>query len=396
MKRLIIHFPAGLGLLLPLLLACQARETNAPEGNIREIYHAETEGADSPETRVSMDAAYRAFWNADDRISVFARTTQNRQCRFLGEEGDVAGEFYAVTVTDADAPALPRFYAASPYREDNAVSAEGVLTMTLPAAQSYRSGRFDPAALPMVAMSETRRFSFRNVACLLGVQLFGDGVNVRSITLKGHALEALAGRMLVTPGDAPALSFLPEEASTQVTLTAATPVALDPGTPTLFWFVLPPVSFSSGLTLTVTDADGNTFEKALQNKLTLERNHAYRLSAIEAVPVPPGPPSAPGIYHQYRSGGDCYVYAPGSEQISIYEAEGQLWERFLDPSTLRMYEFGPVPADVAEGDTVEATLTETLAGEQIAQTAYSLRVLSLTGGILTLGGTGENYVVLRF
>lgn len=395
MNRNTFRLPFGPALLLPLLLACQAREAQAPEEAPLEIVRAEMEGAADPASKASMDADYHAFWNADDRISVFAKTTQNRQFRFLGEEGDVSGEFYAVTAT-VSAQELPHSYAASPYRADNAVNAEGVISMTLPAAQQYRPGSFDPAAQLMVAVSDTRSFSFRNVCSLLGIRLYGDGVCVRSVSLRGHHSEALAGQVLVTPGDAPSMAFAAEGQSTQITLTAATPVELDATEPTLFWMVLPPVTFSSGWTLTVVDADGNTFEQSLTNSLTLERNHVYRLSAIEAVPVPPGAPAALGIYPNYRSGGQAYVYDPAGDQVSVYEAEGRAWVRFINPTTLRMLEAGPIPTDVHEGDTVLLTLTETAAGSEVSRKDYSMEALSLTGGVLTLVGTGETYFVLRF
>lgn len=380
---------------LLLLVACQAREAQAPEETAPDRVRAEMEGVADPASKVSMDADYHAFWNADDRISVFAKTTQNRQFRFLGEEGDVSGEFYAVTAT-VSSPELPHSYAASPYRADNAVSAEGVISMTLPAAQQYRPGSFDPAAQLMVAVSDTRSFSFRNVCSMLGIRLYGDGVRVRSLTLKGHGSEVLAGKVLVTPGEAPAMAFAAEGQSTQITLTAATPVELDATEPTLFWIVLPPVTFSSGWTITVTDPDGNTFEQALTNTLTLERNHVYRLSALEAVPVPPGAPTALGIYPNYRSGGEAYVYDSTNEQVNVYEAEGKVWVRFINPTTLRMLEAGPIPADVQEGNTVLLTLTETVAGNEVSRKDYSMEALSLTGGVLTLVGTGETYFVLRF
>ena len=395
MKGYRFRIPVVPALLLPLLLACQAREAQAPEETAPEIVRAEMEGVADPASKVSMDADYHAFWNADDRISVFAKTTQNRQFRFLGEEGDVSGEFYAVTAT-VSSPELPHSYAASPYRADNAVSAEGVISMTLPAAQQYRPGSFDPAAQLMVAVSDTRSFSFRNVCSMLGIRLYGDGVRVRSVSLKGHASEVLAGKVLVTPGDVPAMAFAAEGQSTQITLTAATPVELDATEPTLFWMVLPPVTFSSGWTVTVVDADGNTFEQSLTNSLTLERNHVYRLSAIEAVPVPPGAPTALGIYPNYRSGGEPYVYDPAVEQVSVYEAEGRVWVRFINPATLRMLEAGPIATSVQEGDTVPLTLTETVAGNETSRKDYSMEALSLTGGVLTLVGPGETYFVLRF
>ena len=395
MKKSSNHSLAGLGLLLPLLVACQAKELKGPEGNVPDIFHAETEGVSDPQAKAYMDADYHVFWNADDRISIFAKVTQNREFRFLGADGDNAGDFSSVT-DPASATELSRYYAASPYRAGNGISDGGVISISLPAAQTYHVGTVDPAAQLMVAVSDTRSFSFRNPACVLGFQLKGSGVNVSSLTLSGNDSEVLAGTAQITPGDAPTMEFAPAGRSTSITLTAASPVALDPDTPTTFWLALPPLTFTGGFTLTVTDASGNTFVKSVTRSLTLSRNYVYRMAALEVVPVPAGAPAAEGIYQDYRSGGTPYLYDPATDQVNVYEAEGNVWVRYINPSTLRMYELGPIPAGVAQGDAVSATLTETLAGAEVSTKAYTLEALDLTGGILTLADASENYFVLRF
>lgn len=395
MKNHSFHFPACAGLILPLLLACQVSEKNASETKTFEVFHAEMEGADDPDGKAYMDADYHVFWNADDRISIFAKSTQNREFRFEGSDGDNSGDFSSLT-DPASATELSHYYAASPYRAGNAISAGGVISMTLPAAQSYHAGTFDPDAQLMVAVSDTRSFSFRNVGSVLGFQLYGAGVSVSSLRLEGNAGEVLAGTALITPGDVPAMEFAAEGRATAITLTAASPVALDDVTPTVFFMVLPPVTFSSGFTLTVTDDSGNTFVKVHEGSLTLARNNVYRMASLETVPVPPGAPTAPGIYRNYRSGGVPYVYDPATDQVSVYEVESNVWVRYINLTTLRVFEIGPIASGVQEGDAVSATLTETLAGAAVSSGDYTLEAIDITGGVLTLVDPSENYFILRF
>lgn len=392
MKRFPILFPAG---FLLLLTACQSREQAVSEEPSagRVLFHAEVEVSAAPDAKVYMDAGFHTYWNADDRISVFPKKTDNLPFRFLGNDGDKSGNFTNEESYVGDG-ALAKYYAASPYRADNTLSTEGVLGMTLPATQAYREESFDPAAQLMAAVSDTRSFSFRNVCCLLGFQLRGDGVRVSSLSMTSNGGEPLSGKILVTPGDAPAMVF-DGTGSATVSMTFTSPVELHPDTPTPFWLILPPATLESGFTLTVTDEDGGSFVKQLSRSITFERNKAHQMAALEVVPIPPGPPTSFGIFPDYHTTGTPYVYHPETDQISIYEAEGQAWVRFITLSTLRMHEIGPIPADVAEGDSVNLTWTETLSGAAVRSADYTVEVLSLTGGVLTLS-VEDTYFVLRF
>lgn len=393
MKKQPLLISTGIGLLL-LLGGCQSQE-KATDDSVAglPVFHAAVEATADPDAKAFMDAECRVYWNADDRISVFPKKTANLPYRFLGADGDKSGDFAALESYVLDG-SLKKYYAASPYRADNTLSAEGVLGMTLPAGQAYFAGTFDPAAQLMAAVSDNRSFNFRNVGCLLGFQLKGDGVRVSSLKLEATGGETLAGKVLVTPGDVPAMAFTGEGVSA-VTLTAASPVTLSADTPVTFWLVLPPVTLENGFKLTVTDADGGSFVKTLSRSITLQRNKAHRMAAVEVIPVPAGPPSALGLYPDYHLGGTSYTFDSTTDQVSIYEAEGQVWVRFITPSTLRMHEVGPIPADVAEGDSFRVTWAETLAGAAVSSADYDVDVLSLTGGVLTLS-VEDTYFVLRF
>lgn len=389
------HVRSGF-LLLPLLLtACQSQEVELAEPALpEEVFYASLEMAADDDTKTYMDADAVTYWNADDCISIFAGTTQNRRFRFLGTDGERKGEFAAVDAADGSSAALTANYAAHPYQENTGISEAGIISLTLPAEQSYRAGSFDPAAQLMVAWSESRQFAFRNLGCLLGFQLKGDAVAVRTITLRGNADEVLAGRLLVSQEDGLSASFAEQGRSATLTLTAATPVVLNADTPTRFWMVLPPMTFEQGFTLTVTDADGKVCVKKLSRSLTLVRNTAGSMAPITVVPVDTDAPTAFGIYPDYHKGGTPMAYDIATMQMSVFEAEGMIYSRVLQPSTLQMYEIGPVPADVAVGDSVELTLRLSVSGTPVSSQAYTATVLSLSGGVLTLV-SGDTYFIVR-
>ena len=375
-----------------LLLSCQFREADnpVPETAPTDIVYASID----PESKAFMDADCHLFWNAQDRISVFAQTVENREFCFQGADGDKQGTFKAVA--SAWTPAqVDFFYAASPYRADNAISETGVLTLTLPDTQEYHAGSMDPAAQLMVASSQDNILAFRNVGALLGLQFTGDGVNVRSIQLKGNADEPLAGRLEVTLGEELQHSFVSESLSTTLTLTAKEPVALDGETPTVFWMIVPPTVFSNGFTITVTDPDGKVFYQRTARSLTLPRGAAVRMEPVQVHPVASGAPEKLGIYPNYHGNGTPTCYSPSTMQTSVFEADGKLWARFLEMGSLRMYQLGPIPAQAAAGDRFESCFTVTLAGQEESSQALTLQVISVNNGLMSLTDDNDNYFVVR-
>ena len=384
---------SALALLLPLMLSCQMTESEAPEAAVplRDlVVHAQVEVPEQQEgTKVFMDENCRLYWNAGDRISFFPKTTQNCPFTFLGNDGDKSGDFSTIMQEGASATTVDKYYAAYPYREGNSIAADGTLTLELPAAQTYHAGTFDPQAQLMTAVSSTPAMDFRNVCCVMGLQLYGAGVQVKSLTVSGKNGEILAGPMTVTAGDAPTFSFTGAATATAVTLTAETPVALDATTPTLFWIALPPVTFQDGFTLQVVDVNDQVFSKSTGKTISLQRNRAHRMAALEVCFTP----TAQGFYLE---GSEPYVFAAATDQLNIYEAEGSAWVRFITPGTFKVRELGPLPASLSVGDSFAAAYTETVGSQEMARQDFpSLEVVSYEGGVLTLSDT-QSYFIFRF
>lgn len=404
MKRLLF-------LLLPLLLlptACRDRkeadvaDTPLPAPvapKVEEpLFHAGFEAMEDPDTKVYMDGDYKVLWDAGDDISVFAKTTQNRAYRFLGSTGAEDGDFEAQVAADGTSPAIDKNIAVYPYLASTTCNSEGVVTVIYPSTQTYREGTYGPGAHIMVARSDDFDLSFRNAGCGLGIKLYGSGITVSSVSLTARGGEKLAGKATITPGDAPVTEFVDAESSSTVTIVSATPVALgvDSDNATFFWFALPPVTLSQGFTINVTTGDGKVFERSVSRATTYERNYVYRMAALNVVPVTADVPSAPGIYWKYRSGVAPYIYSAGVDQISVYEAEGRMWVRYLVPSTTGMYEVGPIPTDVDVNGAVSATYTQTLGSTTVRSADVSLTVLSKTADTMTLATEDHSYFVLKY
>ena len=103
---------------------------------------------------------------------------------------------------------------------------------------------------------------------------------------------------------------------------------------------------------------------------------------------------SPGIY---VVGQKVYKYNPREEQISIYSAEGNSWYRFLFPSTLTMYQIGPVPDNVATGGTFDVLLETYTSGVQSTEPmSLQLKVKYMDGAVMVLSSAGGDMIVLRY
>ena len=250
------------------------------------VFYATIEQAGEPSTKVFADDSLRVLWNADDRVSIFNKSTYNRQYRFDGQDGDNSGVFKKVPTEDfVVSNPLGYVYSVYPYSESTSISNDGEITVFLPAAQSYREDSFGLGANTMIAITEDDELMFKNLCGYFAIKLYGDGVTVSSISLKGNGNEFLAGKATVVAqmDAAPTVQFDEAGATKELTLTCAAPVTLGATaeTATVFWFVIPPTTFENGFTLTVNDNRGGIFRKVTSNPLEIKRNRLKKTAALE-------------------------------------------------------------------------------------------------------------------
>lgn len=254
------------------------------------LFYAVTEGneEDGPETKVYADSQMRVLWNANDQITIFNNNTYNQPYRFTGRDGRNAGNFAIVPIeTFSTSGPLDHIYAIYPYQESTEISYDGDITFTLPALQTYKKNSFGIGANTMVSVTDNTMLQFKNAGGYLEFKLYGEGISVKRIQLRGNNGEKLAGDALITMplGGLPTVTML-DNATEEVTLECETPVAL--GTSqndyTVFWFVLPPTSFTKGITVTVTDALGGTFAISTSKTVTVQRSYISHMAPLEVVP----------------------------------------------------------------------------------------------------------------
>ena len=283
MKRIALY----LGIVVAALVAsCSIQEEDyqVPEQD-DVIFYASFEQP-SEGTRVYANKELYLRWTADDRVSIFDKNTYNQQYKFLGETGDNSGGFNRVDAAEfVTGNPIPHVISVYPYQEGTSISEDEVLSLMLPTEQHYAEDSFGLDANTMVSVSEDNVLLYKNVGGYLVIKLYGEGVSVSSITLKGNNGEKLAGNASVTmPVDGYPSVEMASDATTEITLICETPTQLgvNADESTEFWFVVPPVTFDKGFTVSITKTSGSVFEKSTSKSVTIERNHLSKMSPIEA------------------------------------------------------------------------------------------------------------------
>jgi hypothetical protein len=271
------------------LVSCTAQlepVTESAEASSR-IYAA-VEGCDQPMTKVYADTGLKVLWNADDRISMFDKTTYNYQYKFLGNDGDASGEFEKIPASGfITGNNVNYYFAIYPYNKKNKLNNDGTyFTVTLPAEQTWKANSFGVGANTMVAASEDKMLLFKNVGGYLSLRLYGKGVSVSQIILQGNSGEPIAGKATVamSVGGTP-VTTMDNTATGEISLVCEPAVELGATAEqyTDFWFVVPPVTFTKGFTVMVMDSEGNQFTVTTGKSFTVVRSQLDWMNPLEVV-----------------------------------------------------------------------------------------------------------------
>ena len=240
-------------------------------------FYATIEGTDS---RTYVDEQIRMRWNAEDEVTIFKKNTYNRTFMFTGNTGANAGGFRQIS-TDDDywfGYDVDYSYAVYPHSAENTLDETNLyLTVNMPAKQTYAENSFGLNANTMVAVSESNQLIFKNVGSYLRVRLYGENVAVSSITLTTKGNEAIAGKAKITPSieGNPTCEMTGTDKSICLTCTEPITISSNASAPTDFWIVVPPVTLSSGFSITITNSEGNTQVFDVAKSFTFERNMYY-------------------------------------------------------------------------------------------------------------------------
>ena len=289
------HFALCIGLAAGIVASCSTKENDfvAPAQE-DEVFYASFEKPVENETRVYANEDLLLRWTTDDRVSIFNKITYNQEYRFIGQTGDYEGGFNKVDNPEfMTGSEIPHVISVYPFQRQTRVSENEVITVSLPAEQSYVQNSFGLGDNTMVSVSSGNLLQYKSVGGFLVINLYGKNVTIESITLKGNNGEKLAGDATVTmPLNGVPTAVMANNGTTEITLTCDIPVELGetPEESTQFWFVVPPVTFSKGFTITVREYTGEVVEKSTSKSISIERNKLSKMSPLEmeghTIPVP--------------------------------------------------------------------------------------------------------------
>lgn len=233
---------------------------------------------------------YNVLWTAYDQIKVATKEAPTTSYTFelTSGENKSNGTFY----TGEPHPS-PDFFDESGhdyiavYPATSTINSASEVAFALPSTQTRSATQyFDEGLNPMVAVSSNRTLQFKNVCGVLGFQLTGCE-HLASLRLTAKDATNLWGTYTVTYNGSGTPTGSVTGGSNALTLICNVDLST---TPKWFYFLLPPVTMSSGFTLEAFDDEGALLYKHDGPAVTIERskirkanNSAYaKIGAIHA------------------------------------------------------------------------------------------------------------------
>ena len=252
-----------------------------------EVKYGQLRACFADQTRTYVEDERFLRWHQRDELSVFYGDAVNNKYRFNGQTGDSNGTFVLIidgTATGSNDP-IDRIYALYPRDASAEWVGNGTFQYRLPSEQFYQSESFGQNSNAMVAVTADTAddlLMFKNICGYLKVQLYGDAT-IKNIVLRTNGGEKISGLAYVAAeyGKDPSVS-MSNSGFDLISLNCGEGVLVsqDAANPTDFWFVVPPTTFSKGITITATDVNGKTFTKSTQSRFAIGRNALQPMEAL--------------------------------------------------------------------------------------------------------------------
>lgn len=348
-----------------------------------------------PQTKTSMTQDRQVVWSQGDRLAIFQGATiadeylvtdesagkTNATFNIVNDNSDINGSFSAGTEVSCNVALYP--YAESLSLVASALEDEGttfgITGYILPSTQDYAAESFANGAFPMVAVTQNmsdHTLRFKNVLGAIKLQLKGDQT-VTSIKITGKNNEKLSGAATITAYSnnlIPAITMTGADAAAEsVTLDCGAGVTLEEDAATEFIIALPPVVFSQGFTVTVTDSESKTYEINANTPNTILRSSILVMPAVTLGQTP---------------GEDEDDYVTYVEYL------------FLDRTSLTMYPSTSITLVAAPDpvDVTDPTLTWSSSNPSVAQVDQNGKVTAVADGtaritVMAVGGVSATCLV---
>lgn len=314
--------------IVSLITLCSAIIAGCSENPLQEIeithektFWATIERPDMTRTVIGESTgenSRKVLWLSNDELAVVGESGF-RVSRFITLDADSSETAsFEGEIEDAD-----NYFALYPYSER--VSYENnKFRFYLPTVQSYKAGSFETATFPMVSKigGEDNTLNFQNLCGVLALNLKGEET-ISSITFSGKGADGnpmvVSGPFTVDMGyeEFPTMTYAlepdkttPEISTYHITLNCGVDgVALNGGTETPFYMVLPCGTYSSFSVVIVT-TEGEVMYKQGTKPLNIIRSTSTPTSALEYAAIETIDLSAKGTANSY------IVSSPGGYEIN--------------------------------------------------------------------------------
>ena len=243
---------------------------------------------ESSKTRTSLGQisqnTYKPMWEEGDQLAVFIGQSKTPSLYNIVKGAGTSEAVFAGTGKSGS-------YAAY-YPYDGVTSRNGnILEVNLPAEQIYMPSSFAGGAYPMVAVSDSESFRFKNLCSILKVSLKGN-LPVTSVVLKANsdAVKVSGKASIDLNYDGVPSIEMSSDAYDQVTL-VCDGVTLDTDAATDFYFVIPAQTYTDGLTLIINGPDG-VMIKTTDEDVVMQRSQLRAIPEFVYEPAEPVVPSA--------------------------------------------------------------------------------------------------------
>lgn len=284
MKRLLSYFI--LTCIPVIFFSCMEEiEQVYEEPKEEKIFYASVEKDDSLMTKTMVwqdpeTGQYQLHWLKDDCIGISNGNNNVEKFVNISTENGKSAIFKGEIATSST------YYAVYPYKEGMTMPSKK-FTVEIPAIQPYTENSFASDICPMVGKSDSdSKIYFHNLCGVLVVNLTGTE-RISSISFIG--MDDVGTQMNISgtydvdmnSSDVPELMWTPG-ATKATTVQCDIPVELNETTATSFYFVLPPIGFSS-FRLIISTEDGRLMIKEGVKPLTIKRANITKAGALEYV-----------------------------------------------------------------------------------------------------------------
>lgn len=251
-------------------------ETNMQEGKLS-FTSINASMADLPTSRAHLEGGGKVVWDNGDRVGIFSDTQTTPvmfECTNINESN--------ASFTSENEVSGSNFFAYYPY--ENTTINGNTITYTLPNYAEYKPGTYFRQC-PMIAKSTTNEFGFKHTCGIIRFSITGTQ-RIQSLVLEGNNGEIIAGTGTINlNAETPILAIPSDAADADKAITMTMDNLQLSSTATDFYFVVPEVTFTKGLSLRINylndDSSVTPIKKSTTKSISVSRSVIKSFSAID-------------------------------------------------------------------------------------------------------------------